>query len=163
MKKDGSVPRCLLELLSGDPTQVQTPKVFPRLLSHHLDQLDLIGEMLNIFTISSCCANGCNLKRKPKDTLSFCQEPNKPLDPVTASISPGCVEHLGKRGPKSRRRRSKTNLTRSSTSRPLALLESLEAIATMLDNLKLLIGSFMTSGREISKTMILGGLVASVL
>ena len=92
-KKDGAVPRCLLELFSGDPTEVQTPKVFPRLLSHHLDQLDLIGEMLNI---SSCCANGCNLKRKPKDTLSFCQEPNKPLDPVTASISPGCVEHLGK-------------------------------------------------------------------
>ena len=33
----------------------------------------------------------------------------------------------------------------------------------MLNNLKFLIGSFMTSGREISKTMILGGLVASVL
>ena len=96
VKKDGSVPRCLLELFSGDPTEVQTPKVFPRLLSHHLDQLDVIGEMLNISTVSSCCANGCNLKRKPKDTLSFCQEPNKPLDPVTASISPGCVEHLGK-------------------------------------------------------------------
>ena len=32
-----------------------------------------------------------------ENTLSFCQEPNILLDPVTATISPGCVGHLRKK------------------------------------------------------------------
>ena len=124
------------------------PKVVAWAVSYHLDQLRQIGEVFKRrFPVQNCCKTF----RQPKNTLSFCQEPNVLLEPVTANISPGCGGHLGEKakfyqnldykGEEGRKRLD--YLTRSSTSRPLAFLRSEEAILAMLDDLKLLPGSLM--------------------